>query len=149
MTVTFQMFATVALSPVTCIYCWRGLNQLLCNFNDAVLELTKTFWLWSGSEEKQGQAAKILILLWCFCCIAGNVESDGKLVYGVIKCSNKSDHYHIPIKLKPTWVTARWFQFFSSRPMHEHRQKKKEGACKQNEGMEENKNKWNTKERRH
>lgn len=41
MTVTFQMFATVALSPVTYTYCWRGLNQLSCNFNDAVLELTK------------------------------------------------------------------------------------------------------------
>lgn len=60
-TVTLQMFATVPLSPVTYTYCWRGLNQLSCNFNDAVLELTRTFWPWSGSEGKQRRAAKILI----------------------------------------------------------------------------------------
>lgn len=63
--VTFQTLTTGTLSPVT-YYCWRGLNQLSCNINDAVLELTKTSGLLSGSDEKQRGAAKILILFWCF-----------------------------------------------------------------------------------
>lgn len=62
-------------------------------------------------------------------------------VLSCVMIKHKTAHYHIPIKLKPTWVTARWFQFFPSRPMHEYRQKRKRGPCKQNRGMEEKKNK--------
>lgn len=54
----------------------------------------------------------------------------------------KNTFCDILIKLKPTWVTARWFQFFPSRSMHEHRQKKMRGGpCKQNEGIKRRKNK--------
>lgn len=40
------------------------------------------------------------------------------------------------MKLKPTWVTARWFQFFAARPMHEQQAEEEEERWGRGGGMQ-------------
>lgn len=151
-----SLFATIDILLLT----W-GLNQLSCSFNDAVhfLNDRKRYVHCCLLAMKNSTNLNLLFVTFIVASAvilsssSWNVgaqemwslmESSCNVWSGVHVCSkikHKTAHCHILIKLKPTWVTARWFQFFPSRPMHEYRQKRKRGHANRTEGWKIRKNK--------
>lgn len=60
--------------------------------------------------------------------------------------SSKNSWRHMVMKLKPTWVTARWFQFFPARPMHEQQAEEEKGRRAGHANTTEG---WRGRQRKH